>query len=188
MKKLLIVLLALTVIGIFAFAEDAMAAPAPAPIGTFTSWNTRTWSCIIQSTALPAHSLDRIGIPLPGIDQEREFAYHGKDYGFYADLEFGIDNFGNVVSGVGQGQGVAGENASINRFATWYDVAPGLVRVEIGKPRAGRAPGGFADGGSMGQFYLNSEFGADIQLLPHQGFFRDGFQHDSRGHRCHGLC
>ncbi len=107
---------------------------------------------------------------MPGIDQEWEFAYHGKNYGFYADLEFGMDNFGNVVNGVGQGQGVAGENASINRFATWYDVAPGLVRVEIGKPRAGRAPGGFADGGSMGQFYLNSQFGADIQLLPTKGF------------------
>lgn len=169
MKKLLIVLLALTVIGVFAFAQDA--APAPAPIGTFTSWNTST---VALYQSINGAAGQTMWMPnwdtVAGIDQEWEFAYHGKNYGFYADLEFGMDNFGNVVNGVGQGQGVAGENASINRFATWYDVAPGLVRVEIGKPRAGRAPGGFADGGSMGQFYLNSQFGADIQLLPTKGF------------------
>lgn len=198
MKKLLIVLLALTVIGVFAFAQDA--APAPAPIGTFTSWNTSTVALYQAlggvgpgtTTWMPAWD------SVSGIDQEWEFAYHGKNYGFYADLEFGMDNFGNTnnsslyltmttadalaistptaanIAAAAKADAaytaaVNGNGSTISRFATWYDVAPGLVRIEIGKPRAGRAPGGFADGGSMGQFYLNSAFGADIQLLPTKG-------------------
>jgi hypothetical protein len=138
---------------------------------------------------------------VPGIDQEWEFAYHGKNYQFYADLEFGMDDFGNFSTvpsntaiaadqaaikadaanptklAADQKQLAADEaaatvvqGATINRFSTTYDFVPGMLAVEIGKPRSGRAPGGFADGGSLGQFYLNSQFGADIQLLPIQGF------------------
>jgi len=195
------VLLALMVIGVFAFADDA-AAPAPAPIGTFTSWNTST---VALYQSLGGGSGYTSWMPawdsVPGIDQEWEFAYHGKNYQFYADLEFGMDDFGNFSTvpsntaiaadqaaikadaanptklAADQKQLAADEasaanvqGATISRFSTTYDFVPGMLAVEIGKPRSGRAPGGFADGGSLGQFYLNSQFGADIQLLPIQGF------------------
>jgi len=176
MKKLLIVLLALTVLGVFAFADDAMAAaPAPAPIGTFTAWNNGI-AVLYQSIngGTGQTTWEPAWDSVTGIDQEWEFGYHGKNYGFYADLEFGMDNFGNsgdlIAAMTSKTPPTTWQGATISRFATYYDVAPSLVRVEIGKPRAGRAPGGFAEGGSMGQFYLNSQFGADIQLLPVSGF------------------
>jgi len=180
MKKLLVVLLALTVLGIFAFADDM--APAPAPIGTFTSWNTAT---VALYQSVNGATASTTWLPywdtVHGIDQEWEFGYHGKNYQFYADLEFGMDNFGNVVNGAGQGQGFAGENASINRFSTTYDVVPGMLAVEIGKPRSGRAPGALAEGGSLGNFYLNSNFGADLQLLPISGFSATVFNYIPAG-------
>jgi len=188
MKKLLVVLLALMVIGVFAFADDAMA-PAPAPIGTFTSWNN---GIVALYQSINGGSGQTSWMPawdsVSGIDQEWEFGYHGKNYQFYADLEFGMDNFGNGVlsptaiaaaqkaytanpTPANQAALTAAEQGStISRFSTTYDFVPGMLAVEIGKPRSGRAPGGFADGGSLGQFYLNSQFGADLQLLPIQGF------------------
>jgi len=136
------VLLALMVIGVFAFADDA-AAPAPAPIGTFTSWNTST---VALYQSINGASATTTWMPawdsVSGIDQEWEFGYHGKNYQFYADLEFGMDNFGNGV--ITAPIPVGGEQGStISRFSTTYDVVPGMLAVEIGKPRSGRAPGGF---------------------------------------------
>jgi len=192
MKKLLIVLLALTVIGICAFADDAMAAPAPAPIGTFTAWNTGTMVAYnsVNSAAGTTGWINPWDTAA-GIDQEWEFGYHGKDYGFYADLEFGMDNFGNnilsdpaaallnslVASKVGNppytGATTAatssGQGATISRFATYYNFVPGLLSIQLGKPRQGRAPGALIEG-SMGGFYMNSNFGAALSLLPISGF------------------
>jgi hypothetical protein len=168
MKKLLVVLLALTVLGIFAFADDAMA-PAPAPIGTFTSWNTG--DAILYQTVNGGSATTAWGPDwdsLYGIDDEWTFAYHGKNYGFTADLEFGMDNFGNTT--ITATSTLPIEGASLSRFYTYYDFVPGMLEVDLGKPRIGRAPGALAEGGSLGQFYMNSQYGAAVQLLPQSGF------------------
>jgi len=164
MKRLLIVLLALTVLGVFAFADD-MAAPAPAPIGTFTSWNTGT--ALLYNSVNGAAATTGWGPAwdsVSGIDQEWTFGYAGKGYGFSADLEFGMDNFGNSGASA---TGVQG--ATISRFYTYYDVLPSMVEVILGKPRMGRAPGSLVEGMDS-QFYMNSQFGAALKLLPMSGF------------------
>jgi hypothetical protein len=89
MKKLLIVLLALTVIGLFAFADDAM---APAPVSGWHVWN--------QGDFIPYASVDG-GSGIAGFgpnwdtakggDQEWDFTYDGKNFGFDAGTQFGTD-------------------------------------------------------------------------------------------------
>jgi hypothetical protein len=94
MKKLLIVFLALSVIGVFAFADDA--APAPAPVGQFHISNYGelfTYASVdgAKGTVGWGPGWDAN----PGIDQGWTFQYDGKDYGYAGNFEFGMSNITN---------------------------------------------------------------------------------------------
>jgi len=120
MKKLLVVLLALTCLGAMAFAD------APAA-GSFHAWN--------QGNLFPYYQIGSTAASMGwgpqwdavhGIDQEWTFSYDGNHYGFDATLEFGMDNFANT--------GLTPSATNISWFSTYYNFGD-LVTVRIGKPR-----------------------------------------------------
>jgi hypothetical protein len=158
MKKLLIVLLALTVIGVFAFADDAM---APAPVGQFHAWNYGMLFAMAANGS--ASSSTSVGWgpswdPNRGIDQEWTFAYDGKDYGFSGTFEFGMGDFGESTTGAG----------SISWFDTYYkfgDFAKFTAgKLDIGEYRWTT----FIEGAANARFGQRAYAGM-IQVYPIEG-------------------
>ncbi len=122
MKKLVVLLLALAVIGLAVYADDAMAAPAPQ--GQFHAWNYGMMMTYASVDGGPASvgwgpSWD----PNYGIDQEWTFSYDGKNYGYSGTFEFGMGNFG---------QSTTGGNGEISWFNTYYKFGD-VAKVTLGK-------------------------------------------------------
>jgi hypothetical protein len=159
MKKLLIVLLALTVIGAFVFADDAAAAPKP--IGTFGSWNTGSVSLYQQvgsNTAQTGWNNQWDGANT-GIDQEWGFGYTGNNFGYTSRFVIGGDQFMPTLAS----------------FDTYYNLTK-QIQIAIGKPRGGeyREIGTLVDGIS-GNFFCNALPGVELNLSPIDGLTASAF-------------
>ena len=111
MKKLLIVLLALTVISVAAFADDA--APAPAPVGQFHISN--------YGELFPYASVGGGGAtvgwgpnwdPNHGVDQDWNFTYDGNGFGYAGKFEFAMGNILDSTTGWG----------NIKSFDAYYQI------------------------------------------------------------------
>jgi hypothetical protein len=166
MKKLLVVLLALTLFGVFAFAQDA-APMAPKPLGTFTAWNegiaylyNQTGSA--DATANWGPNWD----PTHGIDQEWSFNYDGNNYGFSGTFEFGMADF---VHGTFAANNTTDVTNTLSWFNTYYKFGK-MVELQIGKLLAGdyRAPGGLIEGQFVKRI-ASGEFGPMLQVMPIDG-------------------
>jgi hypothetical protein len=163
MKKLLVVLLALTLFGVVAFAQDAEATVKP--VGTFTAWNEGiAYLYDKQGDADATTGWGPNWNTVTGIDQEWSFGYSGNNYGFSGTLEFGMDNFGN------NSDAADSYGATISWFNTYYKFAD-VVQLQLGKLHVGdyRAAGGLIESQFVRRI-ANSEFGALLQLLPIGGF------------------
>jgi hypothetical protein len=151
MKKLLIVLLALTVIGVFAFADDAAAPAAPAPQGQFHAWN---------DGQAYLYGVNRAGNTVSGwgpdwenaIDQEWEFNYNGKNFGYDAVMEFGGD------------QGLS----PISRFFTYYNFGT-FAKVYFGKPRLNDFQQFDYVNGNNNARFIDTEWSTSLYLTPVEG-------------------
>jgi hypothetical protein len=161
MKKLLIVLLALTVVGIFAFADDAAAPAAPKAIGTFGSWNTGSVSLYKQVGSNTAQTgwNNQWGAPA-GIDQEWGFGYAGNNFGYTSRFCFESDTL--------QAPGLAS-------FDTYYNFSK-AIQIAIGKPRGGeyRTLGTLVDN-QQGAFFCNAKPGVELNVTPIDGLSASAF-------------
>ena len=111
MKKLLIVLLALTVISVFAFADDAAAAPAP--VGQFHISNYGelfTYASVGGGGATVGWGPN--WDPNHGVDQDWDFTYDGNGFGYAGRFEFAMGNI--LASTTGWG--------NIKSFKAYYDL------------------------------------------------------------------
>jgi len=165
MKKLLVVLLALTVVGVFAFADDAAAPAAPKPIGTYGSWNTGSAVLYSQSGSNTAQTGWNNGWDTanPGIDQEWNFGYAGNDYGYSATLEFGNDGTSAATT-------TSNNSAiSLSWFKTYYNLNK-YVQIAIGKPRDGtyRSQGSLVEG-FAGNFFEHQKYSVEATVFPIDG-------------------
>ncbi len=126
MKKALFVLLALFLVGAFAFADAPKA-------GSFHAWNRGVFIPYIQYGSNTASA----GWAPPwdnnkGIDQEWTFSYDGNGYGFTATVEWGGDNFfgaGSAPSSI-----AATAFPAYSWFDTYYNFGK-FAQIMLGKPR-----------------------------------------------------
>ncbi len=154
MKKAWVFLIALALL---AFSMPVFA-QAPAA-GSFHAWNQGNFYPFFQigsNTATsgwgPTWDTEK------GIDQEWTFSYDGNNYGFNATFEFGMDNFGNTITGV----------PTISWFGTYYKFGD-LVKVTIGKPRMSDYTDFSAIEGQNFARFGDSDFGGFVQLYPVPG-------------------
>ena len=157
MKKLLVVLLALMVIGVFAFADDAMAAPASQ--GQFHAWNYgELFSYASVNGGSAASGWGPSWDPNYGIDQEWTFSYDGKNFGYSGTFEFGMGNFAQSTTGEG----------SISWFDTYYKFGD-MVKFTAGKLDIGDYRWTtFIEGGANARFGQRNYSGM-IQVYPVPG-------------------
>jgi len=170
MKKLLVVLLALTVVGVFAFADDAAAPAAPKAIGTYGSWNDGSVSLIgydlTTSKSYTSWNNTWDGAATAagagsGIDQEWGFGYAGNNFGYSATIEFG----GNAL------------NNPLSWFKTYYNLTKWL-EIDIGAPRDGQyRTAGTLISGIAGNFFMNKKFGVAATITPIDGLSATLFDH-----------
>jgi hypothetical protein len=170
MKKLLIVLLALTVLGIFAFAQDA-AAPAPA-VSKFSAWNygqlflynkigssdaTYGWGPTWDGFQAGENSAPT---PTYGVDQEWGFSYdsvkdkNGNSYGFSATLEFGGPTLLNPYGW------------------SWYETYfkfGDMVKLNLGDGRIDYGTSTNIEGADAERFINNGDYSLDAEFYPVPG-------------------
>jgi hypothetical protein len=171
MKKLLIVLLALTVLGIFAFAQDA-AAPAPA-VAKFSAWNygqlflynkigsndaTYGWGPTWDAFQPGVSPVNMQGGT--GVDQEWGFSYdsvkdkNGNSYGFSATMEFG----GPVL---------------LNPYGwDWYETYfkfGDMAKFSLGDGRIDYGTSTNIEGADAERFINNGQYSLDAEFYPVPG-------------------
>jgi hypothetical protein len=146
MRKTLILLVALALIGTAAFAD-----------GKFTAWNQGNLYLSTQVGSAPATygwgpgwdaAANGVGI---GVDQEYSFGWDGKNIGFSGTFEFG-------ATGLSQ----------ISWFGTYYKFAD-LVKLTLGAPRVDYRQYDYIEGGAAGSRFVNGNYSATIEVTPIKG-------------------
>jgi hypothetical protein len=143
---LLLLVVALTAVGVSAFAD-----------GAWTAWNQGNFYPYISFDSNTGFAgwgpnYDANG----GIDQEWTFAYSGKNYGFNMTTEFG-----NTATA---GQTFGG----ISWFGTWYKFAD-VVKVTLGMPRIGDYQQFTVIEGANWSRFGDSNWGGYVQITPMAG-------------------
>jgi hypothetical protein len=150
MKKLLVVLLALTVFGVFAFAEDAA---APAPAVQITSWG-RYQANILDSDGNMSMGPSWAG---KGTFTDLSLSYDAKTYGLSATAEFGGDDWFGATAAA----------TSIRDYNGWVKPFNGLVKFSAGNLRSGDYR--LANNDSSGFNSRMDGYGYMVQVFPVDG-------------------
>lgn len=150
MKKLLIVLLALTVIGMFAVAQDA-----PKPVSSITAWNEGIFNLYNQSGSADATATVGPAWAGTGVFQEWYIGYAGNNYGFNSTIDM------DTNTGL--------STASFIQASAYYNFGD-MLKLTLGRVRDGtyRAAGALIEGGMVTRM-ANNEEGVLIQVAPIAG-------------------
>jgi len=145
MRKTLILLVVLAVIGSAAFAD-----------GKFTAWNQGDLYLYTQVGSGTATygwgpGWDYNGASGIGVDQEWSFGWDGKNIGFSGTFEFGNGGLG-----------------SLSWFGTYYKFAD-LVKVTLGAPRISYRQYDYIEGGTVNNRLVSGAYSVTAEVTPVAG-------------------
>jgi len=160
MKKLLVVLLALSVFGMFAFAEDAA---APAPAVQITSWGRYQANVIDSDGNMSMGPGGWASVGAKGTFTDLSLGYDAKTYGLSATAEFNsADIFLNT-----EDTKTLVTSTSLRDYNGWVKPFNGMVKFSAGKLRSGDYR--LADNDSNGFNSRMDDYGYMVQLFPVDG-------------------